>query len=606
MYYISSIISKINFFVFRAGNAVFGPFRTIGYNIRSLSRFNPLRMMRQSFYGVESQIRTILRLPPSNVSVKKPNLSADVPRNQRTNRWRNRSRTRVAQRAQYSQIHLTRQDSDQPTVIHIGTVIGRSTAEIVLENPTHKLVQFRFSQVDPQQYKAPMLLTYMAGEAVVQVNGVEVQHEAPLPDHATIQVDKQVYDSQLYAWDKAPIVTRVDAGWATDVGPERSENQDAIGLYQHESMYLFAIADGVGNGEYGAQVSEFAIRYLLAAFHKNVKYSLKWEDVLTKAFKYINAEVRHFARHSPTSEGTTLTAVVIKGMEAHVAHVGDSRLYHEHAGTLRQVTTDHKEQQPIEQETRVLNESAEPPRMREVLSKAIGKADTIHPDVFSIPLQPEDRLLLCTDGVTGVIPTEDITEIFPTMKAGRLAGHLVQLAVERGTKDNVSAVAIDVLKDPYVEDAWVADNEARIYAGYKSSWPMRMKRPRELYTSYPVESRNGCWVTLAVIMVIAIVAFAVIRSLGQGNNNTAAQSEIIASPSEAVVETVVTETPSPTAIPVLSATPIPPSATSLATLPPIATRIRPTPTPLIPPTPIPPTSTLRASALGAALPEAEI
>jgi len=243
--------------------------------------------------------------------------------------------------------------------------------------------------------------------------------------------------------------------------------------------------------------------------------------------------------------------------------------------------------------------------MRDVLSKAIGKADTIHPDVFSISLQPEDRLLLCTDGVTGVIPNDEITEIFPTMRAGRLAGHLVQLAVERETKDNVSAIAIDVLKDPYTEDAWVADNEARIYAGFKSSWPMRMKRPRELYTSYPVESRNGCWVTLAVIMVIAIVVIAAVRFVGQGNNNasTAVQSEVIAPP--AVTEEIAaTETEAPTAL--ISPTSIPPTATLIPTLPPTAIPIRPTATPLIPPTPIPPTSTLRASALSTALPEAQV
>jgi PPM family protein phosphatase len=441
----------------------------------------------------------------------------------------------------------------------------------------------------------------MAGEAALRVNDKGVEHEAPLPDNAAIRIDDQDYVCQLYAWDKAPVVTRVDAGWATDTGPTRGENQDAIGLYQHSDAYLFAIADGVGQGEYGAQVSEFAVRYLLAAFHQNVKYAMNWQDLLTKAFKYANAEVRHFARHSPSSEGTTLTAVVIKSMEAHVAHVGDSRLYYGHEGAFKQVTTDHKEEVPVEQETRVANESDEAPQTREVLSKAVGKADTIHPDVFSIPLQPGDRMLLCTDGITGVIPADELAQLFSTLRAGRLAGHLVQLAVDREVKDNVSAIAIDVLKEAFVEDAWVAENEARVYAGFSRSWPLRLGRPRELYTSYPMTSRRGCWVVLAII-VIAIAVFAIGRSGTQGvsTGSAAPQSVDTLSPSSATTETL-------TATLEASATPTqPPSATATPTFPPTATRIRPTSTPLMTPTPIPPTSTLRPAAFRAIRPEAQI
>jgi PPM family protein phosphatase len=608
MYYISSIIGRITTFTYRISNGIFGPFRSLFYNIRSLGRFNPFRSLRNSFYGVESTIRGILRLPASTRITRKASVSTDVPRAERTNRWRSRSRARVTQRAQYSQIHLIRQGTEERTIVHIGTIIGRSVSDIILDQPGYRAVQLRFAQVDPQQHNAPMMLTYLAGEATVKVNDVEVKREAPLADGAVIKIDDQAFECQLYAWDKEPIVTRVDAGWATDVGPERKENQDAIGIYQHESAYLFAVADGVGKGEYGAQVSEFAIRYLLAVFHQNVKYSLNWRDVLTKAYKYINAEVRHFARHSPTSEGSTLTAVVIKNMEATVAHVGDSRLYHAHDGVLKQMTANHVEHVAVEQETRVANEATEPPQMRDVLSKAIGKADTIQPDVFTISLQPGDRLLLCTDGITGIIDSDELEQIFGTMRAGRLAGHLVQLAVEREVKDNVSAIAIDVLKDPYVEDAWVAENEERIYANFSRSWPLRMKRPRELYTSYPVESRTGCWVLLGVVMVIAIVFFA-LRSQNTASAQTAQGDSTSAAVEQAAGTNAPDASPSvlPTEPPTATLAPTqPPTATFTATFPPTATRIRPTATPLVPPTPIPATSTLRPAAFDPAEPEAGI
>jgi hypothetical protein len=283
-------------------------------------------------------------------------------------------------------------------------------------------------------------------------------------------------------------------------------------------------------------------------------------------------------------------------MEAHVAHVGDSRLYHWHEGTLRQVTTDHVGQTVIEQDTRIANESPEPPQTHTVLTKAIGKSDSIQPDIFTVPLQPNDRLLLCTDGVIGTIPGEELAQIFPTMRAGRLAGHLIQLAVERESSDNVSAVAIDVLKDAFVEDAWVAENEERIYAGFSHSWPLHLDRPRDLYTSYPLESRRGCWVTLGVIMVIAILFFA----LRSGGDSSAAAP---------VVDTL-SPSPSPTVIPtetlLLSPTPTRPTATATQTELPTATRIRPTPTQPVTLTPIPPTSTLRASAFNLSLLEGRL
>ncbi len=607
MYYISSFIARIGYGFSRATSFITTPFRSATYGLKSLTRFNPFTAIRNQLYPVETQVRQVLGLKPKAPTAKKPGQSAENRREVRQGRWRSRSHARVAQRAQYSQIHLINQADEERTVVHIGTIIGRSSSDLVLEFPEQNPVQLRFSQVDPQEHKAPMMLTYVAGTATLTVNGVEVEHETPLSDNAVISVNKQTYVCQLYAWDKAPVITRVDAGWGTDVGPTREENQDAIGIYQTSDAYLFAIADGVGQGEYGGLVSEFAIRYLLAVFDKNMKYRLSWDDILSKAYKYINAEVRHFARYSPSSEGTTLTAVVIKGMEAHIAHVGDSRLYLWHEGSLEQLTTDHVGQQTVEQETRVANEALETPQTRTVLAKAIGKADTIKPDIFTIMLQPGDRLLLTTDGVTGVIPDDEMVKLFPTLRAGWLAGKLIQMAVERGTKDNVSAITVDVLKDAYVEDAWLAENEPRISAGYNRSWAMRMERPRDLYTHYPVTSRRGFRLALAIIAVL-IVAFILIRSSGNGNVNAqipAATGETTALSVSTTEEATATETPTG-ATEAASPTAATPTEPATATLPPTVTRVRPTATPTLPPTAIPPTSTLRSAAFGASLSEAQV
>lgn len=595
---ISNFIGRILFFFRSLGSNLTSPFRSFAYSIRSLRVSNPFTQIGQFFRGIESQIRYYLKLPDRALPAQKGGSSAGgvSQRETRADRQRFRQRAKVSQRAQYSQIHLIQEATQERTVVHIGTIIGRSASEVMIESPNHRPAHMRFSQVDPLEHKAPMLLTYVAGEATVEVNSVEVNSEAPLPNNAALKIDDQDYTCQLFAWDKEPVVTRVEAGWSTDVGPTREENQDAIGIYQHPDAYLFAIADGVGTGQYGNVVSEFTIRYLLAVFHKNAPYHLRWHDVLKKGFQSINAEVRHFARYSPSAEGTTLTAIVIKGMEAHVAHVGDSRLYHWHEGFLKQVTRDHTGEEVIEQDTRAANETVEPTRKRDVLAKAIGKSDTIAPDIFTIALQPDDRLFLCTDGLSHVIPDDELAFIFPTMRAERLAAHLVGLANERQAQDNISAITIEILKEGFVEDLWLAENGERVYAGYSRSWPMRLNRPRDIYTAMPVTSRSGFWAIVGLILVIIVVAL-VVRS-GGINGSVAAQNDAPTPPPLLISKTAVPTKKTPEVSPSATFTP---SKTPAPTLPPTATDIRPSSTPAVAPTLIPPTSTLRPSSAGVPL-----
>jgi protein phosphatase len=571
---------------------------------RSFMVTNPLAVFGPSLQAAQRELRYYLKLPDPAQSGKGAALPAEQ-RESRADRQRFRKRHKLGQRAQYSQIHLIREATQERSVVHIGTIIGRSVSDFTLQRPDHRTAYLKFAQVDPQEYKAPILLSYIAGEATVKVNGVEVRGDTPLPNDARIQVDDQEYGVQLFAWDRAPIATRVDAGWSTDVGPNREDNQDAIGIYQHQDAYLFVIADGVGTGQYGEIVSEFAVRYLLAVFHKNVKYHLRWDAVLRKAFETINTEVRHFARYSPSSEGSTLTAVVIKGGEAHIAHVGDSRLYHWHEGFMRQVTTDHIGEIEIEQDTRHAAEAPEPVRKKDVLAKAVGKADAISPDIFSLSLQPEDRLLLCTDGLTGVMTDDELAEAFPTKRAERLPAHLVQVAGQRDAKDNLTAVVIDVLKEGFVEDTWLAENSDRVYAGYNRSWPLRLARPRDLYTSYPVKNRPGCWVTVGVVAIMLLALAFILRSVG--GTNTAA-SDAIASPGvrASVTAQVVEATrvsPTSTEFPTENASLTPaPTRTPF----PAVTRIPVTPTEAVSPTPLPPTSTLRPASASLPLPSGRI
>jgi protein phosphatase len=324
---------------------------------------------------------------------------------------------------------------------------------------------------------------------------------------------------------------------------------------------MFAIADGVGGGEGGELISEFAVRYLLAAFEQNIAYKLSWHEIFQKAFENINKEARRFGMQSQAMAGTTLTAVVIKGWDATMAHVGDSRLYHVSGGTARQISTDH---------TRLVRFEASgagqvPAQLeRSILTQAIGKDDSIAPQIVTFRLQPGDHLLLLTDGITNTVTADELATLARDYRPARLPRHLAQLANERYNADNVTAVHIQFVTAKR-RTAWQPSAEPRVYTSYRRQ-QLRLNAPKAMYTNYVQKRRRrNVWLTLIVLILLAGFVFGAYR---------AQQSGLIGT------QPTATSTLTPTLTPTLSATPRPPTATI-------------TPTPTLTSTVLSPTSTLQ-------------
>ncbi|MBK9745604.1 MAG: protein phosphatase 2C domain-containing protein [Chloroflexi bacterium] len=411
-----------------------------------------------------------------------------------------RRRQRVSSRAQFSQIHLVQLSNSKRTVLHIGTNIGRKTADFPLQLPNREPITLQFTLVDPAESLIPMRLTCLPPKTPLHINEVEAASPAYLSNRDTITVAGQSFLYELYAMDSAPVVTRVDASWATITGPVRDRNEDALGLFQHPKGYLFAIADGVGSGQDGDRISAFSVQYLLAVFHKNVELGLAWRDIFATAYQYINSEVRHFAQTALGPTGSTLTAVVIQDWEAQIAHAGDSRVYRWRNGSFEQCTVDHVKRLPAELPTRFAYEATTPPPLHDVLTRAIGKEDSIQPDFVTLPLRPGDRLLLVTDGLAKHVSSGEMSTMLAQLSISQVAHKLVDLAAERGTDDNASAIAIDVLSEAYLEDSWQAVDSERVYAGHRPR-SLRLKKREETQTSAPLIS-DGCLFAAVIVFVI--------------------------------------------------------------------------------------------------------
>ena len=182
--------------------------------------------------------------------------------------------------------------------------------------------------------------------------------------------------------------------------------------------------------------------------------------MLKQAFRRANEQIFQGGQGAepPVMMGTTLIAVVTRGKYATIASIGDSRAYLARAKRLTQITKDHS--LVADQVSRGLMSEAEAREspQRNILLHALGhrpKLDPKMPSIFEITLLPEDKLLLCTDGFYDVVPNDDLLKILLESSDDAVAQKLVDVAVERGSSDNVSAIVATVLpvREPLVISA---------------------------------------------------------------------------------------------------------------------------------------------------------
>ncbi len=225
----------------------------------------------------------------------------------------------------------------------------------------------------------------------------------------------------------------LEAGACSDVGRLRQSNEDALLL----SAPVFAVADGMG----GARAGEVASAMAVAALH-----GLDGgEQALAAAIESVNARIYAAAQadSSLLGMGTTITAAMVDGASLVIAHVGDSRAYLLRAGTLQQLTDDHSLVGELIRRGALTASEAEHHPQRSVITRALGADATVDIDVLRVSVEPDDLILLCSDGLTGMVADAEIARI---LRAGGpmelLARQLVTAANGAGGEDNITAVVL--------------------------------------------------------------------------------------------------------------------------------------------------------------------
>jgi serine/threonine protein phosphatase PrpC len=233
---------------------------------------------------------------------------------------------------------------------------------------------------------------------------------------------------------------KLAAASATDHGLVRSNNEDAFLI--DDQRALFAVADGMGGHRGGEVASHTAIEALRAAIANGTPL----HDAITRANAAVIA--RAAGNDELTGMGTTLTALIaIGGRQLLVGHVGDSRAYILHDGTLHRATDDHSLVEELVREGRLTPEQAESHPQRNIVTRALGVDANVDVDLYTLDIEVGDRVILCSDGLTTMVRERDIERLARTeTDPQRLADALVGAAVAAGGEDNVTVVVVDVLE----------------------------------------------------------------------------------------------------------------------------------------------------------------
>lgn len=245
------------------------------------------------------------------------------------------------------------------------------------------------------------------------------------------------------------------------VGKQRELNEDSLlaltstmaGNSGNLPFGLYIIADGMGGHQFGEVASNAAIRtvagYVLRKFHSYL-FQLK-TDTMDESFQEImlaavSEAQRAIQREAPGS-GTTLTAALVLGQQITVAHVGDSRAYFIYPdGRIEAITRDHSLVKRLEELGHISPEEAENYPHRNVLYRALGQGEILEPDIFTIAFPQPAYLMICSDGLWGVISEQDLVRsINEAPNLQRACQNLVNAANAAGGPDNISVVIAQLI-----------------------------------------------------------------------------------------------------------------------------------------------------------------
>ncbi|MGB3633355.1 MAG: Stp1/IreP family PP2C-type Ser/Thr phosphatase [Rubrobacteraceae bacterium] len=231
----------------------------------------------------------------------------------------------------------------------------------------------------------------------------------------------------------------------SDAGKVRQNNEDSLLVGEGRDTSLFVVADGIGGFEAGEVASSIAVETL-----RDLGPGDSFDDTIQEANHRILSAARDDDKLS--GMGTTVVAIRFAGTDDHpaaeVAHVGDSRAYLLRNGELKPLTEDHSLVAELVRSGDLTRAQAAEHPQKNLITRALGAEDSVEVDTTRLPVEQGDRILLCSDGLTDMVPEDRISEILsePSQDPEAPSRQLLSEALEAGGTDNITLVLVDVKK----------------------------------------------------------------------------------------------------------------------------------------------------------------
>ncbi len=258
----------------------------------------------------------------------------------------------------------------------------------------------------------------------------------------------------------------------TDTGRVRDHNEDSFVV--DPGIGFFLVADGVGGGNAGEVASSMLVERLHDAMARFEERELPLEkrlpmlqELLPRSIQAASEQIFKRAQEEPGYRGMATTAVCVKlaGDHAVVAHVGDSRLYLVRKGRIYQITQDHSLAQALMQRGVLKEEDLPSFRYKHVILRSVGLQPTVEVDTVVLELLPGDVMVLCSDGLSDLVPAPRIEEVVQSMAPKEAVETLIGAANEAGGVDNVTVIVLKAMGTPPPSQVMATEQKASVLAG---------------------------------------------------------------------------------------------------------------------------------------------
>jgi protein phosphatase len=251
------------------------------------------------------------------------------------------------------------------------------------------------------------------------------------------------------------------AGVGQSVGKQREHNEDSVlaltttisGSTESIPFGLYIVADGMGGHQFGEVASNAAVRIIggniMKKFHSFLYHlpTQSLQESLQEVMESSVMEAHQYVQREAPGSGTTVTAALVLGQQVTIAHVGDSRAYAVYPdGRMDPLTRDHSLVKRLEELGHLSKDEVDNFPHRNVLIRALGQGETLEADIFTVPFPQSGYLMICSDGLWGVVNEKDIFRIImdaPNLQ--RACQSMVEAANAAGGPDNITVTLAQMI-----------------------------------------------------------------------------------------------------------------------------------------------------------------